>query len=303
MSQTVHRTALRGLQKIHEGKVRDIYAVDADHMLIVTTDRLSAFDVVLPDPIPFKGHVLNEITNFWFARTGHIVPNHLSGRAVDEIVQDPDERAMLAGRTVVVKRLKALPVEAVVRGYVIGSGWKDYQRTGEICGIRLPAGLRQAEKLPEPIFTPATKAAVGEHDENVSFDVVAKEIGTELATKVRDTAIALYRYAAEHAAKRGIIVADTKFEFGLDAAGRLTLIDEVCTPDSSRFWPADTYRVGTSPPSFDKQFVRDYLETLTWDKKPPAPKLPPEIIAKTSEKYIQAYELVTGRTFEPQGTP
>jgi len=294
MSQTVHRTALRGLQKIHEGKVRDIYAVDAGHMLIVTTDRLSAFDVVLPDPIPDKGRVLNEITNFWFARTGHLVPNHLSDVTVDSVVKDADERAMLAGRAVVVKRLKALPVEAVVRGYVIGSGWKDYQRTGEICGIRLPAGLRQAEKLPEPIFTPATKAAVGEHDENVSFDVVANQIGTELAAKVRDTAIALYRYAAEHAAKRGIIVADTKFEFGLDDAGRLTLIDEVCTPDSSRFWPADTYRVGTSPPSFDKQFVRDYLETLDWNKKAPGPQLPADIIARTSEKYREALARLTG---------
>jgi phosphoribosylaminoimidazole-succinocarboxamide synthase len=294
MPHTVHRTALRGLTKIHEGKVRDIYAVDSSHMLIVTTDRLSAFDVVLPDPIPFKGHVLNEITNFWFARTGHIVANHLSGVAVESVVQDADERAMLAGRAVVVKRLKALPVEAVVRGYVIGSGWKDYQRSGEICGIRLPAGLRQAEKLPEPIFTPATKAAVGEHDENVSFDVVAKQIGTGFATQVRDTAIALYRYAAGHAAKRGIIVADTKFEFGLDDAGRLTLIDEVCTPDSSRFWPADTYRVGSSPPSFDKQFVRDYLETLDWNKKAPGPKLPAEIIARTSEKYREALARLTG---------
>jgi phosphoribosylaminoimidazole-succinocarboxamide synthase len=291
--QTVHRTALRGLEKIHEGKVRDIYAVDAQSMLIVTTDRLSAFDVVLPDPIPGKGHMLQAISNFWFERTRHIVPNHLTGRPIESVVKDADERAMLEGRAVIVRRLKALPIEAVVRGYLIGSGWKDYQQTGGVCGIELPPGLRLAERLPQPIFTPATKAAVGEHDENIPFAEVERLIGAPLAAQVRDTAIALYEFAAEHARARGIIIADTKFEFGLDEAGRLTLIDEVLTPDSSRFWPADTYQVGTSPPSFDKQFVRDYLETLDWNKKAPGPKLPPQIIARTSEKYREALERLT----------
>lgn len=290
---TVHRTALRGLEKIYEGKVRDIYALDAGHMLIVTTDRLSAFDVVLPDPIPDKGRVLNQISNFWFARTGGIVPNHLTGRAVESVVSDPGERALLAERSVVVRRLKALPVEAVVRGYLIGSGWKDYQKTGAVCGIALPAGLKLAQQLPQPLFTPATKAAVGEHDENISFAEVEKLIGAPLAAQVRDTALALYSFAAEHARQRGIIIADTKFEFGLDEAGRLTLADEVLTPDSSRFWPADTYAVGASPPSFDKQYVRDYLETLDWNKTAPGPKLPAEIIARTSEKYREALERLT----------
>ncbi len=290
---TVHRTALRGLEKIYEGKVRDIYALDAGHMLIVTTDRLSAFDVVLPDPIPDKGRVLNQISNFWFARTGGIVPNHLTGRAIESVVSDPGERALLAERSVVVKRLKALPVEAVVRGYLIGSGWKDYQNTGAVCGIALPSGLKLAQQLPQPLFTPATKAAVGEHDENISFAEVEKLIGAPLAAQVRDTALALYSFAAEHARQRGIIIADTKFEFGLDEAGRLTLADEVLTPDSSRFWPADTYAVGASPPSFDKQYVRDYLETLDWNKTAPGPKLPAEIIARTSEKYREALERLT----------
>lgn len=256
------RTALRGLERIHEGKVRDIYAVDAETMLIVTTDRLSAFDVVLPDPIPEKGRVLTEISNFWFARTRHIVPNQLTGRSVDDIVKDADERALLRGRTMIVRRLKALPIEAVVRGYLIGSGWKDYQKTGALCGIALPSGLKQAQRLAAPLFTPASKAAPGEHDENISFADVEKLVGPAMATRVRDTAIAIYNFAAEHARNRGIIIADTKFEFGVDPAGQLVLIDEVLTPDSSRFWPADTYQVGTSPPSFDKQFVRDYLETL-----------------------------------------
>lgn len=293
-STTVHTTALRGLRKLHTGKVRDIYEIDADSMLIVTTDRLSAFDVVLPDPIPHKGRVLNEITNFWFERTQHLVPNHLTHRSIESVITDPAERAMLEGRAVIVHRLQAVPLEAVVRGYVIGSGWKDYQRTGAICGIALPTGLRQAEQLPAPVFTPATKAAVGEHDENISFEQAAQAVGREVATQVRDTAIALYRYAAEHARARGIIIADTKFEFGLDAGGKLTLMDEVLTPDSSRFWPIDTYRVGTSPPSFDKQFVRDYLETLPWDKRAPGPKLPPEIIEKTSSKYREALARLTG---------
>jgi phosphoribosylaminoimidazole-succinocarboxamide synthase len=290
---TVHRTALTGLKRINEGKVRDIYEVDAGRMLIVTTDRLSAFDVVLPDPIPDKGRVLNEISNFWFRKTGHIIPNHLTDAPLSSVVRDPAELAMLEGRAVIVKRLQALPLEAVVRGYLIGSGWKDYQATGSVCGIALPPGLRQAERLPQPLFTPATKAALGDHDENISFAQAERLVGAQLAAQVRDAALALYQFAAEHALKRGIIVADTKFEFGVDDAGRLTLIDEVCTPDSSRFWPADTYRPGISPPSFDKQFVRDYLETLDWNKKAPGPKLPPEIIARTSEKYREALTRLT----------
>jgi phosphoribosylaminoimidazole-succinocarboxamide synthase len=294
MSSTiVYRTALRSLEKIHEGKVRDIYAVDAATMLIVTTDRLSAFDVVLPDPIPEKGRVLTEISNFWFGRTRHIVPNHLTDKTVDSVVRDPDERAQLVGRAVIVRRLSALPIEAVVRGYLIGSGWKEYQNTGGVCGIALPPGFQQAERLPIPLFTPATKAAMGEHDENIPFAKVAALIGAELAARVRDTAIALYNFAAEHARRRGIIIADTKFEFGVDAAGQLTLIDEVLTPDSSRFWPADTYRTGTSPPSFDKQFVRDYLETLDWNKKAPGPPLPSAVIKATSENYREALKRLT----------
>jgi phosphoribosylaminoimidazole-succinocarboxamide synthase len=292
-AQTVFRTALRSLERIHEGKVRDIYAVDAQTMLIVTTDRLSAFDVVLPDPIPDKGRVLNQISNFWFGRTRPIVPNHLTDRPLQTIVRDADERALLEGRTAVVRRLSALPIEAVVRGYLIGSGWKDYQKTGRVCGIALPQGMKQADRLPTPLFTPATKAAMGEHDENIPFSQVENLVGAALAARVRDTAIALYNFAAEHAGKRGIIIADTKFEFGVDSAGQLTLIDEVLTPDSSRFWPADTYQAGTSPPSFDKQFVRDYLETLDWNKKAPGPPLPPEIIRRTSEKYREALARLT----------
>jgi phosphoribosylaminoimidazole-succinocarboxamide synthase len=284
----VYRTELSGLARIHEGKVRDIYAVDDSTLLIVTTDRLSAFDVVLPDPIPDKGRVLNAISNFWFAHTAHLVPNHLTGRELASVVRNDAERAMLEGRAVIVRRLRALPVEAVVRGYLIGSGWKDYQASGAVCGIELPAGLELAERLPRPLFTPATKAASGAHDENIAFADLAGLLGAQLAGAVRDTALALYGFAAEHARRRGIIIADTKFEFGVDAAGRLTLIDEVLTPDSSRFWPADTYRAGVSPPSFDKQYVRDYLETLDWNKKAPGPHLPPQIIARTSEKYREA---------------
>jgi phosphoribosylaminoimidazole-succinocarboxamide synthase len=290
---TVYRTELRGLERLHEGKVRDIYAVDADALLIVTTDRLSAFDVVLPDPIPDKGRVLNSISNFWFARSAHLVPNHLTGRSLDEIVSDPQERALLEGRAVIVKRLTALPIEAVVRGYLIGSGWKDYQAHGSVCGIALPAGLELAARLPQPLFTPATKAEHGAHDENIPFGEVAALLGPERAAAVRDTALALYEFAAAHALKRGIIIADTKFEFGLDAQGTLTLIDEVLTPDSSRFWPADTYRVGTSPPSFDKQYVRDYLETLDWNKRAPGPPLPPQVIARTADKYREALARLT----------
>jgi phosphoribosylaminoimidazole-succinocarboxamide synthase len=292
--QTVFRTALQNLERIHEGKVRDIYAVDAQTMLIVTTDRISAFDVVLPDPIPDKGRVLTEISNFWFGRTRHLVPNHLTDRALESIVKNDAERALLKGRTMIVRRLSALPIEAVVRGYLIGSGWKDYQKSGRVCGIQLPSGMKQAERLPAPLFTPATKAAMGEHDENIPFSQVENLVGATLAAQVRDTAIALYNFAAEHARSRGIIIADTKFEFGVDPAGRLTLIDEVLTPDSSRFWPADTYQPGMSPPSFDKQFVRDYLETLDWNKKAPGPSLPPEIIRRTSEKYREALARLTG---------
>jgi phosphoribosylaminoimidazole-succinocarboxamide synthase len=292
-TRPVHTTHLRGLEKIHTGKVRDIYAVDAGTMLIVTTDRLSAFDVVMPDPIPGKGRVLNEISLFWFARTAHLVANHLTHRTLDSLPLSAEERAMLTGRAALVRRLKALPVEAVVRGYLIGSGWKDYRQTGAICGIPLPAGLPQAARLPQPIFTPATKAAAGEHDENVSFEVIAGVIGAARAAEVRSAALRLYEFARDHAAARGIIIADTKFEFGIDDAGKLTLIDEVLTPDSSRFWPADTYRTGISPPSFDKQFVRDYLETLDWNKKAPGPKLPPEVIARTSANYQEALRRLT----------
>jgi phosphoribosylaminoimidazole-succinocarboxamide synthase len=292
-SPPMHESRLKGLERIHQGKVRDIYAVDERHMLIVTTDRLSAFDVVLPDPIPGKGHVLTSISNFWFGKTRHIVPNHLADYPLERAVPGASDRALIADRAVVVRRLKALPVEAVVRGYLIGSGWKDYQATGRVCGIELPRGLVLADRLPQPIFTPATKAERGQHDENVSFDAVAAVIGAPLAAAVRDTAIALYQFAAAHALERGIIVADTKFEFGVDESGTLVLIDEAITPDSSRFWPVDTYAPGSSPPSFDKQFVRDYLETLDWDKTPPAPHLPAEVIAKTSEKYREALRRLT----------
>ncbi len=289
----VHTTSLAGLRKIHTGKVRDIYEIDADSMLIVTTDRLSAFDVVMPDPIPDKGRVLNTISNFWFGKTAHLVPNHLTGRSVDEVVKDPAERALLADRAVIVKRLKTVPLEAVVRGYVIGSGWKDYQSTGAISGIKLPAGLKQAAKLPQTLFTPSTKAAIGDKDETISFEQATKVVGAEVAARVRDTSIALYEFAARYARERGIIIADTKFEFAQGPDGKLVLIDEVLTPDSSRFWPADTYREGTSPPSFDKQFVRDYLETLDWNKKAPGPRLPAEVIERTREKYLEALTRLT----------
>ena len=293
-SGTVYRTALSGLKLLHAGKVRDNYAVDDHSMLIVTTDRLSAFDVVLPDPIPDKGRVLTQISNFWFDRTRHIVPNHLTGRGLAQLPLPAAELATLEGRAIIVKRLRPLPLEAVVRGYLIGSGWKDYQRSGRVCGIDLPAGLRLAERLPTPLFTPATKAEVGAHDENIPFAAAAALVGEELAGQVRATALALYEFAAGYARTRGIIIADTKFEFGLDETGRLTLMDEVLTPDSSRFWPADTYQVGTSPPSFDKQYVRDYLETLDWDKRAPGPALPAAIIAATRDKYRDALQRLTG---------
>lgn len=284
---------LRGLKLIHRGKVRDIYEIDDRHMLIVTTDRLSAFDVVLPDPIPGKGRILTSISQFWFDKTRHIVPNHTTDFPLERAVPDASERASIADRSMVVKRLRALPIEAVVRGYLIGSGWRDYQQTGLICGIALPPGLQQAAKLPEPLFTPATKAELGEHDENIDYERVVALVGRGVAEQVRAAALALYTFAAEHALARGIIIADTKFEFGLDEAGHLTLIDEALTPDSSRFWPVATYRVGTSPPSFDKQFVRDYLETLDWDKRPPGPKLPQAIIERTSAKYAEALQRLT----------
>ncbi|MGH8148893.1 MAG: phosphoribosylaminoimidazolesuccinocarboxamide synthase [Steroidobacteraceae bacterium] len=290
---TVHSTHLGSLERIHQGKVRDLYAVDADTMLIVTTDRLSAFDVVLPDSIPEKGRVLTEISSYWFGATRHIVPNHLTGRPLESAVRDPAELALLAGRSVIVRRLAALPLEAVVRGYLIGSGWKEYERSGSVCGIALPRGLVLAQQLPEPIFTPTTKATAGAHDEGLSFSGVEALVGAELARSVRDTALALYRFAAERARARGIIIADTKFEFGLDGNGRLTLIDEALTPDSSRFWPADTYRPGASPPSFDKQLVRDYLETLPWNKQAPGPRLPPAIIAQMSERYLEVLARLT----------
>jgi phosphoribosylaminoimidazole-succinocarboxamide synthase len=293
MSPLVYRTELKGLRRIHEGKVRDSYAVDDATLLIVTTDRLSAFDVVLPDPIPDKGRVLNGISNFWFARTAHLIGNHLTHRDPAEVVSDPQERALLAGRAVLVRRLTPLPFEAVVRGYLAGSGWKDYAASGRLCGIALPEGLEPAAPLPQPLFTPATKAPAGAHDQNVSFADMAAQLGAPLAAQVRDAALSLYAFAAAHARARGIIIADTKFEFGLDAGGRLTLIDEVLTPDSSRFWPMDSYVSGASPPSFDKQFVRDYLETLDWDKRAPGPKLPAEIIARTSEKYREALARLT----------
>ena len=284
---------LHGLELLHRGKVRDIYAVDRQHMLIVTSDRLSAFDVVLPDPVPGKGEVLTSLSGFWFERMQDLVPNHLSEIRVEQVVSDKDDRELLAGRAVVVQRLQPLPLEAVVRGYLIGSGWRDYQAGGMVSGIRLPSGLRQAERLPRTVFTPSSKAPAGQHDQAITFDDVVVLVGAPMAAQVRDTAIAIYRRAAAHALERGIIIADTKFEFGLDENGRLHLIDEVLTPDSSRFWPADGYRTGISPPSFDKQYVRDYLETLAWDKRPPAPRLPPDVIAHTSANYREARRRLT----------
>lgn len=292
-SPPLFESRIRGLKKIYQGKVRDIYGVDQDHLLIVATDRLSAFDVVLPDPIPFKGAVLTRISEFWFSKTRHIVANQLTELRVEDLVTDRDERAALAGRSMVVHKLNALPVEAVARGYLIGSGYKDYKARGSVCGISLPPGLRMADALPQPIFTPASKAPAGQHDENVDFDAIVKLVGREYAESIRRITLALYVFAAAHARSRNIIIADTKFEFGTDKAGNLILIDEVLTPDSSRFWPMASYKPGISPPSFDKQFVRDYLESLDWNKKPPAPLLPPDIIARTSENYRNALELLT----------
>ena len=290
----VYESTLKSLPRIGRGKVRDIFAVDGDKMLILVSDRLSAFDVVLSDPIPDKGRVLTEMANFWFEKLAHIVPNHLTGIDPESVVQGEDEKRQVRGRSVVVRKLRPLPVEAVVRGYLIGSGWKDYRSSGAVCGIRLPEGLKQAQKLPQPIFTPATKAASG-HDENISFERMGAIVGKDLAEKVRSISIRLYREAADFAATKGIIIADTKFEFGTGDHGELVLIDEILTADSSRFWPADQYQVGISPPSFDKQYVRDYLETLDWDKTPPAPTLPAEVIARTSAKYREALERLTGK--------
>lgn len=287
---------ISSLPLLGRGKVRDIYAVSDELLLIITSDRLSAFDVILPDPVPGKGEVLTSVANFWFGKLSHIIANQLTGIDPESVVKTDEERAQVRGRSLVVKRLKPLPIEAVVRGYLIGSGWKDYQQTGAVCGIALPAGLKQGEQLPQAIFTPATKAEIGEHDENIDYATVEKMIGVELAAQVREVSLRLYREAAAHARVRGIIIADTKFEFGLDTSGRLHLIDEVLTPDSSRFWPADEYKVGISPPSFDKQFVRDYLETLDWNKQAPGPTLPAEILAKTTAKYREALTRLTGQS-------
>ena len=287
---------IASLPLIYRGKVRDLYAVDDRHLLMVASDRLSAFDVILPTALPGKGAILTAVAHFWFDRTRSIVPNHLqlAEKTLEQALPDAVERDRVAGRAVVARRLKGLPVEAIVRGYLIGSGWKDYQRTGTVCGICLPDGLRLAERLPEPIFTPSTKAALGAHDENVSFEQIAATIGQNLAERVRQISLRLYREAADYALGRGIIIADTKFEFGLAEDGLLVLMDEALTPDSSRFWPVDGYQPGVNPPSFDKQFVRDYLETLDWDKQPPGPELPPDIVQKTIAKYREALERLTG---------
>jgi phosphoribosylaminoimidazole-succinocarboxamide synthase len=288
-----HSDLVTELPLIYQGKVRDCFAVDDQHMLIVASDRLSAFDVVLPDPITDKGSLLTQISNFWFEMTSDLIPNHLSGIAVEDVISNPELAALIAPRGVVVKKLNGLPIEAIVRGYIIGSGWKEYLQTGAVCGIPLPDGLKQAERLPEVLFTPSTKAALGEHDENVSFDVVVDKIGREMAERVRDVSLEIFSKAGEYALERGIIIADTKFEFGLDNDGVLYLMDEVLTPDSSRFWPADLYQPGSSPPSYDKQFIRDYLETLDWDKNAPGPRVPAEVIKVTSDKYREVCERLT----------
>ena len=289
---TLFESSLKSLKFLHRGKVRDLYAVGEDRLLVIQTDRLSAFDVIMPDPIPEKGRVLTEMSLWWFKKLGHVIPNHLTGVAPDSVVA-ADERAQVAKRAMVVRKFKPLMIEAVVRGYIIGSGWKDYQKTGMVCGIKLPAGLKEAQKLPEVIFTPATKAPAGQHDENISYEEAANIVGADLARQVREVSIRLYSEASEYARTRGIIIADTKFEFGVDGSGKLHLIDEILTPDSSRFWPAADYRVGMSPPSFDKQIVRDWLETQPWNKKHPAPKLPADVLKKTSDKYQEVLKLLT----------
>ena len=293
MSTTLHTSHLPGLPLLHQGKVRDIYGLPGNSLLMVATDRISAFDVILPDPVPGKGEMLTRMSNFWFARTAHLIPNHLLGTPVEQVLPRGVDPTPYVQRSVVVKRLTPLPVEAIARGYLIGSGWKDYQANGTVCGISLPAGLRQAEQLPEAIFTPSTKAAIGDHDENISFDRMIELVGADLAEQVRAATLAIYRYAAEYAAQRGILIADTKLEFGLDEDNRLHVMDEMLTPDSSRFWPADEYRVGSSPPSYDKQFVRDYLETLDWNKTAPGPTLPVAVIAGTVERYAEALRRLT----------
>jgi len=287
-------SSLPQLPLLHRGKVRDVYALGTDELLIVASDRLSAFDVVLPDPIPGKGEMLTQISNFWFARTAHLMQNHLTGREVASVLPPGTDTALYVRRSVVARRLTPVPVEAIARGYLIGSGWKDYQASGRLCGIPLPAGLRQAERLPEPIFTPSTKAAAGQHDENIGFDRVVASIGANLAEQVRAATLALYRHAAAYAAERGILIADTKFEFGTDANGQLYVMDEMLTPDSSRFWPADQYQVGSSPPSYDKQYVRDYLETLDWNKRAPGPALPRSVIEGTAARYAEALQRLAG---------
>lgn len=292
MQDVLFESDIKSLPLVARGKVRDIYAVGDDKLLIVTSDRLSAFDVILPDPIPGKGAVLTAVSNFWFERTRQLIPNHLVDQSLQDILTE-DECQQVEGRAILVQKMKALPVEAIVRGYLIGSGWKDYQQTGTVCGIPLPEGLQMADRLPEPIFTPSTKAEVGDHDINIDFAATVELLGQDLAEQVRDVSIAIYKEAAAYALERGIIIADTKFEFGVDGEGKLHLIDEALTPDSSRFWPVDEYQPGSSPPSFDKQFVRDYLETLNWDKTPPGPKLPDEIIHKTAEKYHEALTRLT----------
>jgi len=294
MTTPMLQSDIRSLPLLHRGKVRDLYEVDAQHLLIVQTDRLSAFDVILPDPIPGKGEVLTRVSNFWFDTLRHVIPNHLTGIAPESVVKGEGEQAQVKGRAFVTRRLRPLPIEAIVRGYLVGSGWKDYRKTGAVCGIALPAGLNEAQKLPQPLFTPSTKAAVGDHDENISFEQAVGLLGEARAREVRDAAIRLYTEAADYALTRGIIIADTKFEFGVDEAGKLYLIDEALTPDSSRFWPADQYRVGSNPPSFDKQFVRDWLESSGWDKRPPAPHIPPEVLQKTADKYREAAQRLTG---------
>jgi phosphoribosylaminoimidazole-succinocarboxamide synthase len=291
---TLSQSDLPGLDLIHRGKVRDVYALPGNRLLMVATDRLSAFDVVLPDPIPGKGEMLTQISNFWFGKTAHIIPNHLTGEDVASVLPPGVDAALYAKRAVVAKRLKPVPVEAIARGYIIGSGWKSYKATGDICGIKLPEGLQQAAKLPEPIFTPSTKAAVGDHDENVSFDAVVALVGEDMANAVRKATLAIYAWAAAYAAERGVIIADTKFEFGTDENGVLHIMDEMLTPDSSRFWPADEYQVGISPPSYDKQFVRDYLEQIGWNKTPPAPKVPEDVIDGTAAKYAEALDKLAG---------
>ena len=294
-AQPYHAGLVTQFPLIHQGKVRDSFAIDDDHMLIVASDRLSAFDVVMAEPIPGKGEILTRISNFWFERTRSIIPNHLSGIAVADVIDDAEVLPVLRHRAVVVRRLKPLLVEAVVRGYLIGSGWKDYQVSGNVCGIALPPGLRQADRLPETLFTPSNKAAPGEHDSNIDFRAVVELVGADRAAQIRDASIRIYEHAVQHAATRGIIIADTKFEFGLDPDGQLVLMDEVLTPDSSRFWPEESYAPGTSPPSYDKQFVRDYLETLDWDKRPPPPPIPARVIEATAAKYREAYERLTGQ--------